>query len=81
MPLTQELPFDRQRTDSGACISTCLRCHSIAGSAFWESELDQLEAGHRCKVECIRQHAEPPPARKPASRQPFDDRMQPGRYA
>jgi hypothetical protein len=81
MPLTQDLPFDRQRTDSGACISTCRRCLSIAGTAFWESELDQLEAGHRCKVECIRPHAEPLPPRKPANRQPFDDRIRPGRYA
>lgn len=79
MPLPNERLFDRCLLHTGACTTTCLRCQVSAGSAFWEFELDELEARHVCN----RDVTALPPAlvRKPVQQQPLQDPATPRRHA
>ena len=81
MPLPREKPFDRRPTYTCAFSSICLHCGILAGCAFWEAELDELEEMHVCRIDNIvarsAQSPPPKPARKPPHKQPGIDR----RYA
>lgn len=81
MALFQERPFERHLIDTGACLTTCMRCHAVAGTAFWEIELDELEARHICKVEFINASALALPVEKPVKGEPFADHAARRRYA
>ena len=82
MPLPHERLFERRLQHTGACSSTCLRCHLSAGSAFWEFELDELESRHVCGREAGNAASALPPPRKPARQElvgmPGDSGGRPG---
>jgi hypothetical protein len=71
MAFAQEKPFERRRTGSGACCTTCMRCSAIAGTAFWEVELDEIEAWHVCKAENLRPSLVRTPPQKFIRRETF----------
>jgi len=77
MPLPNEGLFDRRLLHTGACDVTCLRCRASVGTAFWEFELDELEARHVCGLAA--EIALPP--RKTARQQPLPDPATPRRHA
>lgn len=81
MPLPQEKPFERRLMETGACVTTCKRCHAAAGSAFWEFELDELEARHVCRVESVAAPLPLPAPLKIVRRRPSAYRGVPRRFA
>lgn len=81
MPLPDEKLFERRLMHTGTCETTCLRCHTSVGSAFWEFELDELEARHVCRMEEIDLFAMTPANRKQARKQPGQDPATPRRHA
>lgn len=80
MTLFHEKLFERRLLHTGACCSTCTRCHATAGSAFWEFELDELEARHVCGLEAGNAATALPP-RKSGRQALMEDPATPRRHA
>ena len=81
MPLPLEGQFDRRLQPTGACSTTCLRCRASVGFAFWEFELDELEARHVCGLGLDdSQAASARPPRKPVRPELLPDPATPRRH-
>lgn len=81
MPLPNEKLFERRLLHTGACTTTCLQCQANVGAAFWEFELDELEALHVCRMEELDLFASAALGRTPMRPQPARDPATPRRHA
>jgi hypothetical protein len=81
MTLPNERQFERRLLHTGESSTTCVRCHTSAGSAFWEFELDELESRHVCGREAGNAASALPPPRKPARQELVEDPATPRRHA
>ena len=79
--LPNERLFERRLLHTGESSTTCVRCHTSAGSAFWEFELDELESRHVCGREAGNAASALPPPRKPARQELLQDPATPRRHA
>ncbi len=81
MSLPNEKRFERRLLHTGSCETICQGCQANVGAAFWEFELDELEARHVCRMDDVVVFSLPPPLKRPVRRQPGQDPATPRRHA